>query len=412
MALQPFWQFRDRLSTVDDVVMMDTRVVVPPTLQPEVLRALHAAHQGTSKMVSRAQGAVFWPGISKDIEANRTKCLDCCRMAPSQPPMPPIPPCVPSRPFQAIAADFCEARGTSYLVVVDRFSSWPHIVTTRSGSGAAGLGRALISYFATYGVPEELSTDGGPEFAAKATAALLHRWGVHHRQSSAYHPRSNGRAEVAVKSMKRLLTSHTTADGDHDTEAVAAGLLTYRNTPDMETGLSPAQIVFGRNLRDLLPVAPLTKVFTSAAVHPTWREAWAHQEEALRLRFAKQVDILTPHTLQLPPLIPGATVRLQNQSGPHGKRWDRTGVVVETMPHDQYLITVHGSGRITLRNRQHLRQVQPLHRPPPGATPLPASTLSPPSLTAAPHEHHPPATPSCTPHAPLRNCRPRTRIRG
>ena len=375
-ALQSFWQFRDRLSTIDNVVMMDSRVVVPPALQSEVLRTLHAAHQGTSKMSSRAQGAVFWPGISSDIEATRNACHECWRMTPSQPPMPPVPPCVPARPFQAIAADYCVARGTSYLVIVDRFSGWPHIVASRSG--AAGFGRALVNYFASYGVPEELSSDGGPEFTAKETAALLRRWGVHHRVSSAYHPRSNGRAEVAVKSMKRLLTSHTTADGDLATEAVAAGLLTYRNTPDAETGLSPAQIVFGRNLRDLLPVAPQTQVFTSDAVHPAWRDAWTRQEEALRIRFAKQLDVLTPHTRQLPPLPPGSTVLLQNQAGPHSKRWDRTGVVVETMPHDQYLVKVHGSGRITMRNRQYLRQIQPLHPT------SPAIGLPPISLSAAP----------------------------
>ena len=392
-TLQPFWQLRERLSTVDDVVMMDDRVVVPPALQPEVLRALHAAHQGTSKMSSRAQSAVFWPGISRDIEATRAKCHDCWRMTPSQPPMPPVPPCVPTRPFQAIAADYCVARGKGYLVVVDRFSGWPHIVTTQSG--AAGFGRAPINYFASYGVPEELSTDGGPEFAAKATATLLQRWGVRHRLSSAHHPRSNGRAEVAVKSMKRLLTSHTAADGDLDTEAVAAGLLTYRNTPDTESGLSPAQIVFGRNLRDLLPVAPQTQVFTSAAVHPTWREAWAHQEEALRLRFARQVDILTPHTRRLPPLIPGTTVLLQNQAGPHAKRWDRTGVVVETMPHDQYLVKVHGSGRITMRNRQYLRHIQPLHSTSPVAM-TPTSTSSSPAGTTIPREA-PPTDTALTP---------------
>ena len=41
---------------------------------------------------------------------------------------------------------------------------------------------------------------------------------------------------------------------------------------------------------------------------------------------------------------------VQNEVGPHRKRWDRTGVVVEAKPHGQYLIKTHGSGRVTLRN--------------------------------------------------------------
>ena len=356
--LQPYWQYRDRLSLVDDVILMDHRIVIPQALRNEVLQALHAAHQGTNRMYSRALGAVFWPGMTKDIESTRSRCHDCWGMSPSQPRMPPVPPCVPTTPFQAVAADFCVLRGIGYLVIVDRFSGWPHIVATKSG--AKGLITTLINYFATFGVPEELSTDGGPEFIAKETKSLLERWGVRHRLSSAYHPQSNGRAEVAVKSMKRLLTAHTDANGSLETEAVAAGLLQYRNTPDPQSGLSPAQIVFGKNLRDLLPVAPKTQVFTCPMVHPIWRQTWEKQEEALRLRFAKQVDDLRSNTRQLPRLVPGNRVILQNQTGNHSKRWDRTGVVVESKPYDQYIVKVDGSGRLTLRNRQFLRHIQEL----------------------------------------------------
>ena len=360
-ALQPFWQYRDRLSTVDEVIMMDDRILVPRALRAETLRALHAAHQGTVRMASRAQSAIFWPGIAKDIEEERRRCPDCRRMAPSQAHLPPTAPCIPTRPFQAIAADFFTMQGVGYLVVVDRFSGWPHLVA--SLSGAKGFIKAIINYFSTFGVPQEISTDGGPEFVARETTALFQRWGVHHRLSSAYHPQSNGRAEVAVKSMKRLLTAHTDGHGGIDTEAAAAGLLQYRNTPDPETGLSPAQIVFGHNLRDLLPITPGSSVFDNEAVHPVWRETWKHQEKALRLRFARQIDNMDQHTRHLPSLPTGATVVIQNQSGPHSKRWDRTGIVVQAKPHDQYLVRVHGSGRVTLRNRRFLRQITSLAPP-------------------------------------------------
>ena len=61
--------------------------------------------------------------------------------------------------------------------------------------------------------------------------------------------------------------------------------------------MSPAQIVVGRSLSDLLPTAPDSTVFNTEAVHPVWRE---NQEEALRLRFAEQEDDLSHHTRQLP----------------------------------------------------------------------------------------------------------------
>ena len=103
--------------------------------------------------------------------------------------------------------------------------------------------------FATFGVPDEMSSDGGPEFTAGDTQCFLQRWAVKHRLSSAYNPESNGRAEVGVKSMKRLLQCSSRADGALDEDSIVAGLLQYRNTPEPTTGMSPAIILFGRQLR-------------------------------------------------------------------------------------------------------------------------------------------------------------------
>ena len=57
---------------------------------------------------------------------------------------------------------------------------------------------------------------------------------------------------------------------------------------------------------------------------------------------------------RLPELRVGDYVRLQNQLGPHPKKWDKTGQVIEVRQHDQYLVKVDGSGRVTLRNRKFL----------------------------------------------------------
>ena len=104
--------------------------------------------------------------------------------------------------------------------------------------------------FATFGVPETLSSDGGPEFTATATKDFLDRWGVKHRLSSAYHPQSNGRAEVAVKKVKRLLKSCIDPKGGINNDHFLRGMLQLRNTPDPELKMSPAQVMFGITLRD------------------------------------------------------------------------------------------------------------------------------------------------------------------
>jgi hypothetical protein len=200
-------------------------------------------------MEQRARAVVYWPGMTKDIRETREVCTACNRNAPSQAATPPLPSPPPSTPFEAVFADFFDYGGRHYLVVGDRLSGWVEILSSSTGTdlgGSTGLVRHLRSLFATFGVPEEISSDGGPEFIAGNTERFLRLWGVQHRISSAGFPQSNGRAEVAVKTAKRLLMSNTGPAGNLDQDRFLRAILQLLNTPDPGCHLSPAQIIFGR----------------------------------------------------------------------------------------------------------------------------------------------------------------------
>ena len=73
-------------------------------------------------------------------------------------------------PFEAIFADFFDYGGCHYLVVRDPFSGWEEVLRSTAGTdlgGSTGLVRHLRTFFATFGVPEELSSYGDPEFTAQ-----------------------------------------------------------------------------------------------------------------------------------------------------------------------------------------------------------------------------------------------------
>ena len=406
-SLRPIFE---SLYAAEGVLLYQDRVVVPPSLRPRVLQSLHAAHQGTSSMEQRARAIVYWPGMSKDIRDTREGCADCNRNAPSQAATPPLPSAPPLSPFESVFADFFDFKGCHYLVVGDRLSGWVEVFSSPAGTtlaGSAGLVRHLRSFFATFGVPEEISSDGGPEFTATGTQDFLRLWGVRHRVSSVSFPQSNGRAEVAVKTAKRLLMSNTGPTGSLDHDRFLRAMLQLRNTPDPDCNLSPAQIIFGRPLRDSLSFVNRLEKFSNPHIRPLWRQAWEAKEEALRTRITRTTESLKAHSRPLRPLSLGERVFLQNQQGPNPTKWDRSGKVVESVGHDQYRVKVDGSGRITLRNRRFLRaftaatptirpQQPPAHQPPSSANRCPRP--QPPVPPQAPAESMP--TTEATPNAP------------
>ena len=114
--------------------------------------------------------------------------------APSLSLLPPCPPMRPEYPFQSICIDYCHYAGHRYGVMVDCFN-WPCIWKVKTQSAAEWL----TSFCMQFGIPEEVSTDGGLEFTSGAMAELLQDFGICHRVSSAYHPHSNLWAELGVK---------------------------------------------------------------------------------------------------------------------------------------------------------------------------------------------------------------------
>ena len=274
---------------------------------------------------------------------------------PSQPSAPPINLPQPEYPFQQIVSDYFQEQGHHYLVIADRFSGWPTVLFCGgSTSSSKMLIDTLKTYFSTYGIPEELSTDGGKTYMAYETQKFLSDYGVHHRLSSVAYPHSNQRAELAVKSMKRLLRENVSLDGKLNTDRFQRAVMQYRNTPDRDTGRSPAQVIFGRELRDFLP-APLSRY----KPQKRWLLLQEDREMALRKRALRDMEKLSSNTRQLPSLKVNDTVQIQNQIGFKSSRWDITGVVVEVKNYDQYLVRVHGSGRLTLRNRKFLKKIVP-----------------------------------------------------
>ena len=371
-GIREFWNVRDRLSTDNGVVLLDSRIVIPIALRRRVLKCLHMAHQGCTGMESRAQASVYWPGMNASIRQVREVCRTCTIRAPSQSREPLVLSPVPDWPFQNICMDMFDVRGHLYLVVVDRYSGWPIIFHLKPGHATS---RHLISLsrsiFVSYGAPDEICSDGGPAFTSNEFKQFLKVWVIKHRVSSVEFAQSNGRAELGVKASKRIIYDNTNSDGSLDNDKVAMAILQYRNTPLSGSGISPAQLLLHRQLRDALPVHP-----SLYKPHKKWIHAALNRENLVSQRNLKLSEKynLTAHSLCSLEL--GDIVAVQNKQ----KRWTKTGIIVEKLDNRQYRVRMDGSGRITLRNRRFLRKVSPSVRQPTGGI-IPSATIPPPATS-------------------------------
>ena len=143
--------------------------------------------------------------------------------------------------------------------------------------------------------------------------------------------------------------------GSLDTDSFHKAMLSYRNTVDPVTKFSLAMAIYGRQMRDGLPVLP-----GQYNPHNTWQEILDHRERAMAKRHVAQHELWSEHTSKLKPLMVGSKVFIQNQVGNKPRRGDKTGVVMECKEFDQYVVKVDGTGILTLRNRKFLRLFAPI----------------------------------------------------
>ena len=233
-ALKPYRNRHTELNVEGDCLLWGTRVIIPKKLQGSVLNELPSNHPGVSRMKSVAQSYVWWPGLDQNIEDLVKGCIPC-QSVKSAPPIAPLHPWIwPSKPCQRIHVDFAGPfLGRMFIIIVDAHSKWPEMYEMSSTSTDSTIA-ILRHVFVAYGLPQQLVSDNGPQFASSEFAQFLKANGVKHIRCAPYHPSSNGLAERFVKTFKQAMKT-----GEHHgtplKHRLANFLLSYRTTPHATT---------------------------------------------------------------------------------------------------------------------------------------------------------------------------------
>ena len=332
--IRQYYTVRGDLSVVNGKIIYCNRIVVPTALRSEVLDRIHDGHQGVTKSRERANMAVWWPGISRDIQNKVSTCEFCQENLPSQRKEPLVTTPLPERAWKKIGADLCEHEGKQFLVVIDYYSRFPEIAYMSSTTSDHVINK-LKDFFARWGIPEEIVSDNGPQFSSELFRKFSQEYDFKHTTSSPHHPQANGEAESGVRIAKKILKQSDPF----------VALMSYRATPHTATGVSPSQLMMGREIRTLLPTLESNLKPISVSY-----EAVAERDEkskaAYRQSFDKRHGVRT-----LPELQPGDAVhmKLDQQKG-----WKTPGVVIaKSSTSRSYVIETPQS--IVRRNRRHLR---------------------------------------------------------
>lgn len=252
-VLKPYHKVRDELAIVDGVILRGHRLLVPESLRPNVLQLAHEGHQGVVKTKKLLRQKVWYPGIDKDVENLVAGCIPCQATGLAPPPEPLQMSQMPEHPWMEVSADFYGPvpTGEHILVVVDEHSRYPEVDIIKSTSSVSVIPK-LDRMIATHGVPRVIKTDNGPPFNGADFRNYSKEKGFTHRKITPYWPKANAEAERFMRTMgKAIRTAH--ADGKNWRPALNQFLLNYRATAHSTTGVSPAELLFGRTIRTKLP---------------------------------------------------------------------------------------------------------------------------------------------------------------
>ena len=160
--LRPFWRVRHQLAIdeTDGMIVMGARIVIPKALQSDILRDLLQMHQGATKLRQRARLSLFWPNMEAEIINMARSCDECIARLPSHPPEPLRPHEPAKRPFEQVHGDLGSHNGRHFLVLVDQYSGWPHVVAFQDvNTSAKRVISACREFFISVGVPVKYWSD-------------------------------------------------------------------------------------------------------------------------------------------------------------------------------------------------------------------------------------------------------------
>ena len=233
------------------------RRCVPEDEMHSILNHCHTlscgGHFGGQRTAAKVlQSGFYWPSLFKDAHQFVSTCDKCQRMGNiSRKDEPPTHPILEVELFDLWGIDFMGPFPASYnnlyiLLEVDYVSKWVEAIPTRTNDAKVVAKFLRSNIFSRFGTPRALITDNGTHFCNKVIDKVLQKYGVRHRTSLAYHPQSNGQAEVSNREIKYILEKTVNSSRKDWSKKIDDALWAYRTAFKTPLGMSPFRLVYGK----------------------------------------------------------------------------------------------------------------------------------------------------------------------
>ena len=364
--LNEYFKVKDELATQDGIIFKGPKCVIPKSLRPKIKEKLHRSHIGIQGCLRRAREVVYWPNMNGEVTEFISKCETCNTFQSAQQKEPLICHETPQHPWEKIGCDIFTFNNQDYLCTVDYFSDYFEIDELHnSKTGATVIGK-LKKHFATHRIPDTFHSDNDPPFSSNDFSAFAVIYEFEHVTSSPEYPQSNGKVENAVKTAKNLMKKSASTSSDFH-----LALLDWRNTPTEGMTSSPAQRMFGKRTRTLLPTS---KKLLKPQLVTDVRERKLQRKEV-------QTHYYNQNVKELPSLIKGDVVRMKPQASDGKQGWTKAQVE-QQVDVRSYAVRTE-DGRLFRRNWRHLLQSKEPFMPKDADVEIPSPILSSPPTTAS-----------------------------
>ena len=236
---------------------MIIRRCVPENEKGKILNECHASPYGGHFSGERTaykilQSGFYWPTIFRDCTEWVKLCDRCQKIGniSSRNEMP-LRGIMVVQIFDLWGLDFMGPFPPSFgnlyiLLAVDYVSKWVEAVACLRNDANTVVSFLQKNILSRFGTPRTIISDGGSHFANKIFAKLMSRYGIKHVMSLAYHPQTNGQAEISNREIKRILEKTVSLRRKDWSSKLDDALWAYRTAYKNPIGMSPSRIVFGK----------------------------------------------------------------------------------------------------------------------------------------------------------------------